>query len=428
MHRCGIFVGIAVVLSGAGVAWAQDEPVAPPPTVSAEAAGAEVEAKTDAADKVEGSERIEGWNPGIAIGASFNLIDTRQVVGQQDGTTITIGGGFDAALEFNTGMHEWRNTLIASAGVSRTPAIDEFIKTIDGLAFESIYLLHVIEIFGPFARFGVNAQMFPANDIRPSPVDYVVANLDGSTSNFTGRRLELTDPFQPTTLEESLGVFVQPIRIPEIQAELRAGLGARETFAEGAIAITDDDATDPVEATVLDDSYMVGGEAVANAWGFLDPGKRISYTLGAGVLFPFVTSDLPPGDDRNLVDLITFQGLAGVNVKLFDWAALSYRLVVNRQPLVVDEWQISNNLLVTIGAAFGSKAPVPEEPACDCEEEIEAARKAAAEAEAAEAEAEALPDPAPVEAPAPAPVEPAAPPPPPPADAPPEEAPEEETP
>lgn len=350
-------------------ALAQDDPEAPP-TVSDAEAGPIQENQTVAADVEESGGREEGWRPGIAFGAGFNLVDNRAVVGQQDGTTLTLSGGLDGVLDFNHGMHEWRNGLLASAGVARTPQIGEFVKTNDGLSFESIYLLHVIEIFGPFARFGLNTQMFSGNDVQPSAVDYVVNNLDGTTDNFTGRRLALTDPFQPLNLRQSVGVFVQPVREQEIELEARAGLGAMETFAEGGLAINDDDGTPEVEVNELDDSYLVGGELVVNAWGFLDPGKRISYSVGGSVLLPFVTSDRP--EDQSLIDATTVEARAGINVKLFDWASLNYKLAVLRQPLLVEDVQISNSLLLTIGAAFGSKAPVEEEPPppCDCEEKL----------------------------------------------------------
>lgn len=379
----------------APAALAQDDTTTPqpPPTIKDDAVGPIQEAQTVAAEDVEEKERrTPGWNPGISIGAGFNLINTRSVVGQQDGTTITLGGGFDSGLEFNEGMHEWRNALIASAGMARTPTLDEFVKTNDGLSFESIYLLHLIEIFGPFARFGLNTQMFSANNIQPSPVDYLVNRLDGTTDEFTGRRLGLTDPFQPLNLRQSVGVFVQPLSEPEIELEARTGLGAMETFAEGGLAVNDDDATDVVEVDELNDSWSVGGEAVVNAWGSLDDAKRISYTVGISALLPFATSDLAEGDDRNLVELTTVEARAGLNVKLFDWASLTYNFAALRQPLLVEDWQISNSLLLTIGAAFGSKAAQPEEPPpCECDElpaDATGAEAGQAGAEGAEAEVE----------------------------------------
>ncbi len=416
-HYVLVATSLAGLVFGAREASAQDKDEGPeaPPTVAQDAGGAQQKGNTEATQKPDEGARVDGWSPGIALGALLNLVDTRSVVGQQDGTTFTFGAAIDASLEFNEGMHEWRNNLALSAGTTRTPAIDEFIKTNDGLYFESIYLLHVLEMFGPFARFGLNTQMFPSTDIRPAAVDYVVSNLDGTTSNFTGRRLAMTDAFQPLTLKESIGVFVQPIRRDEIELEARAGLGAQETFAEGGLAIDDDDATAGVEVKELDDFYLIGAEAVVNAWGFMDPDKRISYTVGAGVLIPFVTSDLPEDDDRSLPELTTVEGMVGINVKLFDWASLGYKLTVMRQPMLVDEWQVSNNLLLTIGAAFGSKAPKEEEkcppPPPPAEEE---AKDAATETTAPAGETTPAPAPAPA-TPTPAPAPDPEPPPPPPA-------------
>ena len=359
--------------------------------------------------------RPPGWTPGIALGASFNLVDTRAVVGQQDGTTITFSAAIDAALDFNEGIHEWRNALKAAAGVTRTPSLDEFIKTNDVLSFETIYLAHLLEIFGPYARASFNTTMFPSTDLRAAPVTYSVANVDGTTTEYVGRRLHLTDPFQPFTLRQGAGVFIQPVKRDEVTFEGKAGFGAQETIASG-LAVSDDAATPVLEVKELDDSYAIGAEAIANAWGFMDPAKRISYSVGVGVLFPFKTSELAAGDERGLIDLVSVEGHVGINVKLFDWASLGYKLSVLRDPLVIDEWQVSNNLLLTIGAAFGSKAPAPPPPPppCDCE------KQPPPPAEPAKSDAAPPPPPA-----APPPAPPAAPPPPPePAPAPPAPAPQ----
>ncbi len=396
-------MAIAVALTPFG-ALAQE-----PPTVADTAGEASTKAKTQAAEKLESGPRSPGWNPGISIGASFNLVDTRAVVGQPDGTSVTIGGGLDASLEYNEDQHEWRNNLVAAAGTTRTPAIDEFIKTNDGLMFESIYLIHLLETLGPFARVGLTTQMFSATDIQAAPVDYEVQNLDGTTSNFTGRRLALTEAFQPLTLRESLGAFWQPVRISRISLETRAGIGALETFASG-LAVSDNADTPLVEVTELGDSFAVGAEGVLNMWGFFDDEKRLSYTAGIGVLVPFVTSALPAGDERGIAELVVLETNVGLNAKLFDWASVSYRFNVTRQPLLLDEFQISNSVLLTIGAAFGSKAPKPEPPVCDCEAKPvvlapKSSTESAKEPDAAPAAAE--PVPPPVAAPSPVPAPPA---------------------
>lgn len=384
---------------------AQETPPAAPPTVEDAAAAPIADNRTVAAEEAAASGRKDGWDPGLLVGVGFNLIDTQNVVGQQTGTSVTLSGGIDAVAPFNSGIHEWRNNLLASAGVTRTPSLDEFVKTNDGLAFETLYLVHLLEELGPFARFAFNTQMFPSLDIQPAPVDYLVTNLDGSVDAFTGRRLALTEAFQPLTLKQSLGAFWQPLRSERVSFETRAGLGAQETLAKGAFVIDDDDATPQVDVREIDDSWLMGAEAVINSWGFIDAAQNVSYSVGVGVLVPFAAADLPPGDDRSVVELTTLEALAAINVKLFDWASLGYKLSVLRQPLVVDKVQVSNSLLLTIGGAFGSKAPAPpppeEPPPCDCKAEAETAPEPAPPAESApEAAPPSTPEPTPADAPA----------------------------
>jgi hypothetical protein len=402
-----------VVVGVPASAYADDAP-ASPPTPTKDAGGPTEKAKIVVGDA---GKRPPGWTPGIAIGATFNLNDSRNVVGQQDGTAFTLGAAIDASLEWNHGMHEWRNNLRAAAGATRAPALGEFVKTADGLRVESIYLLHALEAFGPFARFGLDTNMFPALDIRPAAVSYVVANRDGTTTAYTGRRLALTDAFKPLTLKESLGVFTQPVNDDHIKFEARAGLGAQETWADGQLAVDDDaKTTDKIEVKALNDFYELGAEGVANAWGAIDKDKRVSYTVGAGLLVPFAHTALAKKDTRGVSDLINVDVNAGLHVKVFDWASVDYKLAVTRQPLLVDAWQVTNALLFTIGAAWGSKAPAPPEPPkCDCEKPPEEPKASDPSDKPAAPPAPAAPPPA-VQPPTPA--APSTPPPPPAAPAP----------
>src|SRR5689334_20006527 len=89
--------------------------------------------------------RPEGLKPGLAVGAQFQLTDTRSVVGQPDGATITAAAAIDASLDFNHEKNEWRTTLNLAAGATRTPAIDEYLKTRDNLTGETIYLFHALK-------------------------------------------------------------------------------------------------------------------------------------------------------------------------------------------------------------------------------------------------------------------------------------------
>ncbi|HTN89904.1 MAG TPA: hypothetical protein VL242_39785 [Sorangium sp.] len=335
--------------------------------------------------------RVEGWSPGLLLGGTFNLANNRSVVGQADGTGISAGFILEGSLDFNKAAHELRMTLGAGAGVTRTPALNAWVKTRDALAFEAIYLHHVVPWFGPFGRFALDTQMFPGSDPRSAPTTYAITRADGTTEAITGARLHLSDPFQPATLKQSLGVFVQPVNRESVLVEARAGAGAQEVIASGVLALGDDDATPEVEVSELSSYNQLGAEAVVEASGALRE-KQIAYKAGIAVLLPIVYSDLDAGDERGALDLMNVDIVGGLSFKLVEWASLDYQLHVVRQPQLVDAWQVQNNILLTLSYAVGSK--VPELPPCvPC-------RPAPTKAEPAPAP---VPTPAPEPAPAPAP-------------------------
>lgn len=320
-------------------------------------------------DELEGEkddDRKEGWDPGIAIGGTFNFNHSRAVIGQPEGLTLTMGAIIDASLDFNKGIHEWRNTLNASAGAARTPGLDEFQKADDDLQVESLYLMHLLKRFGPYGRFALNTSMFPGSDLQSAPVTYAIANVDGTTSTFIGRRLALTDPFQPLSFREGIGVFVQPVSEEQLDLEFKAGIGAQQTLASG-VALTDDSETPVIEAKELDNSAAVGGEVLGDAEGFFDSTKYVAFNASVSALFPFYTTSLPVGDNRSLIELTTFEADLGITAKVFDWASVGYKFGVLREPLVAAQWQVTNTIVLSISAAFGSKAPVPPPKVpCDC--------------------------------------------------------------
>lgn len=316
--------------------------------------------------KVDDSSRPDGLNAGLILGATLNVNDNRSVVGQAQGTGFAGGYTADAAVDYNHTEHEWRNGLLLSAGTTRTPAIEAWIKTRDALTFDSTYLYHVVPWFGPFARVGLDTQMFGGSDPRAAPTTYEIAHPEGSKEMLTGTRLHLSDPFKPMTLKESAGAFVQPLSEERIRLEGRLGVGAQEVFANGVLALADDVTTaDKVEVKELASFNQAGIEALAEAAGTFRP-QRITYKAGVGFLFPLAHSALAAGDARTNVQLTNVEIVGALSFKLVEWASLDYQLRVLRQPQLIDAWQVSNNLLLTIGLAVGSKAPKAPPPLPVC--------------------------------------------------------------
>jgi hypothetical protein len=324
---------------------------------------------------------------------AFNFTDTQKVVGQPDGTTLNFGVKLDGHVDLLQDQHEWRNWLLVNAGLTKTPTISEFVKNTDSLQLESIYLYHIKPWFGPFARFKLETAMFAGTDVRPAPVNYKITRQDGtlvqtcdpnSDAACTTSKLPLTDPFQPLTLKESLGAFVQPYKSVPITLEARAGLGGQEIFANKQFAVSDvadtpdncpakgdpksKSATPCIEVTQLSDVMQLGVEANLEVWGTVYENK-INYRLYGGILAPFAHGPLPKaytdkGGKDDVGQLTNIDLGANLAVKVVSWASLGYEFKAVRVPaLLPDVFQVRNTLFLTMGFGVDNHPPPPAAPA-----------------------------------------------------------------
>ena len=382
-----------------GVASAQQPPVQVLPPAAAPAAvpgsATAIQAVTPTyADKTDfkAPRKATGWDPRVSIGGTLSFANNNNVAGQVSGTSFALGLKLDAAIDYNQGDHEWRNTVQLGAGITRTPIVDEFVKTNDLLNLETTYLYHVVDWFGPFVRGQMFTTMFPGREIHTGAQGYRVTELDGHTSDLAGKKsadctvpmgspattplpptchtsLSLSDGFRPLTFKESVGLFVQPFQSEPATFELRAALGAQEVIAANQLTLSavPDPAGKVVTLTRLGNANQAGPELAVSVWGSVVD-KRVFYKVNADVMTPALHSALPiqastsatPGPDtRNAFSLTNILLDATVSFKLVDWASLDYQFRAIRQPQVVDVFQIQNSLLLTFGLNYPAKPPPP---------------------------------------------------------------------
>ncbi len=287
-----------------------------------------------------------GWHIRFKPNATISFSDSRTVVGQPDGMTFTFGLSFNLEALLKKDKHEWRNTLMLSEAISRTPAIDEFIISTDKLQFESMYMYYFKEWVGLYGRLALDSKIFPGHDYQTDKKDYVITYLDGSSETlFSKDRVKLTDYFSPTTLKEGFGPFFRPVASKEVNLEILIGFAAWQTFDEGDLSITDDDATAEIELTELENSYQLGGENIWKLWGDVWEDK-LTYQVRAELMMPFWMD--PDSTTVEGIDRLNVKLGAGLDVRFTEWLALSYLFSAIREPQVVNDWQIQNTLLLTL--------------------------------------------------------------------------------
>jgi len=294
------------------------------------------------------SELVSGWDRALRVSTNANLVNNSNVIGKADGLLTTLGFGLESGLTYAQNQHEWRNTLNYKLSFTRDPVVKEFTKPTDLLTFDTIYLYHIpdLEWVGPFGRFAAEAPLFKGFDVQPSSKNYSIARKNGTTDIRTGKSLDLTDPFKPLTLKESIGVFLKPYSHPFADVEIRFGLGARQTFSDSQLVVRDDAATTAVDVEELRNAYQLGSEAFAQVGGNM--ATNISYKLYAEVLTPFYTNK-PSTDNRSNWNLTNYDFGTNLNVSLASWATLTHEFKALKQPQLLDKFQYSTALLLNIG-------------------------------------------------------------------------------
>jgi hypothetical protein len=306
----------------------------------------------------------DGLEYSLKNAVTISIVDSRDVIGvQPNGATYAFGLKFDGNATYRKGFHEWRTIGSVNEIVARTPAFPQIIKSADAATLDSTYLYFVKPWFGPFARFSAATPLFGGYDVRAAPTTYEVTKADGTIDNATGykntKRINLTDPFRPLTMKETIGPFARPITSEKINIEARVGLGGLQTLADGQLLIKDNpDTADKVEVITLSDVLQVGAEGSLETWGALYA-KKITYKAGIGVLVPAWSNE----KDVSPVKFTSLDIGAAVSFKIVEWASLDYELKVIRQPQLADVWQIRNGFLLTLGLGVEKKQKKAEPPA-----------------------------------------------------------------
>ena len=352
--------------------------------VSAQETGPKVILKNaEGVDKSKGT----GWHPHLKVAGNMALGQSKNTPGTPDGVSLQLGYIIGANLDYlsPSQKHEWANALGLELAYTRTPVVDAFVKSVDRIDFRSAYLFHIPRVpwLGPFLAFRLSTPMLPAYLVRAEPTnvywlevgaapedtngDGVLEDEDGVaidvnhpevTTYQAGRRIKLTKELAPLTIRESAGLFAIPIDKPWLKLDARLGFGAWETFVRNGFVVEDNgDTADIFELRRMQDSVQLGPELGVILTGAVK--ENLTYSLSALLMQP-VYHNAETG--LNGSELLNVELEAKLGVKVTKYVSIDYSFKAYRQPLIVDEWQIQNNLLVSIG--FELPAPPAPTPAC----------------------------------------------------------------
>lgn len=294
----------------------------------------------------------DGWHKSLKAGFSFAFAQNQGVVGIPDGITIALGLQLNGKLLYRKGGHEWVSTLNIVHTESKIPNIDPFIKAADQFDLMSLYQYRFkprIKWLGVFAGLRVVTPLLPGNYVPQEDQPLLLHYLDGTAvpDVATGqKRYRLTRSFAPLVFRQFLGALAKPLEKDWLDVDVRLGLGSREVWTRQGFVVKNDDTTPELDLVQMQD-YVEGGVELQLALTGHAFGKLLSYGLNVDVMFPFANN---AETDLKGAELINTEIKAVLGIKVFSWASLNYTLSVVRAPLIVDEWQVVNSLMLSITA------------------------------------------------------------------------------
>ncbi|MEZ4871400.1 MAG: hypothetical protein R2827_03960 [Bdellovibrionales bacterium] len=298
-------------------------------------------------EQAKSDEKLEnGWHPKLGLGLDISFNSSSSVVGQDDGDTFTIGGLVKSALVYKKDQNEWRQSLNYSGKTAKTPTLPRFVKSADELKYESLYLysLENYPKIGPYVRVSGSAPIFFGESVQAEDKTFLVSATSENLGTKQSQRL--SDGFKPMTTNEAVGLFYKYLERKNTKVEFRLGLGAEQVIAKNQLVVDDDKDTDSIiELKRLNNSDTVGLE-----YGFTWEGMwndKSSYSLTGQFLTP-VGEDIAAGDVCDSCDDLELTSVdvnLSFKTKINDWASLKYQYRAQKQPKILEDFQITHGLV-----------------------------------------------------------------------------------
>lgn len=304
----------------------------------------------------------DGWFPSMKASFSFSFAQSDGVVGVPDGTTLSLALQLDGGFLYSKGKHEWRTNTKMLHTQTKIPTLKPFLKSADSFNLETMYTYRFKSWIGAFISLKLDTALLAGYLVRDADTDLKVLKADG-TALGAGKALKnqpflMTNGFAPLMIKESFGLSIVPYEKPSTRVDIKVGLGAIEAFVSAnpdlanlsGMIVADDDKTPELDVKLLQNYIQLGAELQLVVAGKIF-GDVVGYTFLAEVMYPFV-NQLEVGSDLKGIELLNIDVSLKLAVKLSKWASLNYSLSMVKAPLIVNEWQIVNSLLLTITASI----------------------------------------------------------------------------
>ena len=317
-------------------------------STNALAADKKAAAKAKAATKAKPKPPVSPWKLNLKLGFNGSMAHSYAVPGVDNGFTIGLDLQLNGGAIYKKDQHKWETTLKVLHTQTKTPAVEFFVKTADELNFLTMYSYQFKgqKEASFFTAFSLNTALLPSEYVVSEDKDLIKkGTTEALGKSERTKPFRLTDSFNPTVMQLKAGILVEPLQDKMFEVDMKFSATGQQIIASG-FAVEDDDATAQIDLKPLENSSQVGLQFRLEVKGQVN--KRVSYEFYADLFYP-VLSTLTP-DNLQGFDLLNTDISFKVTLSMAAWASINYVFRAQRLPLLSENWQVTNNLVLSLKA------------------------------------------------------------------------------
>jgi len=291
----------------------------------------------------------KNWQFKAKFSSNFSFTNNKDYVGQTDGSIYQFNINTESSANWHHTQHELLNELHILYGLSKTPQLEDIFKSKDQIQYISTYLYHLktIDWIGPFARFKFTSSLFKGYYVSSNDENLILNYANGQVENIgilkANSRFNLVKSFEPMTIRGNLGFFANPYDSKKLKVELKFGSGFQRIITNDGFVLADDSTTTEIELNQLEDHTEAGLELETNLSGLIN--ENVKWSVLSNFFFPLNDQD-NINEELDGIEKLNTNIEGKLSSKLTQHFSMDYLLVIKRQPLILDEWQIQNGVVV----------------------------------------------------------------------------------
>ncbi|MEA1972460.1 MAG: hypothetical protein U9N34_04085 [Candidatus Cloacimonadota bacterium] len=277
------------------------------------------------------------WKISSAMHANASMTSDNDASEKDFQTNIDLSTQLDSRITYDKFPYNFVSTDLIEFGTSKSPDSD-FEISLDNLDSKNTFVYYFSEKYGVYTRVDMNTHFFGKKVYFDQKSNYALINTENDTTYYEDEDyIQVKPSLFPVYLKEGFGANLRLLNSSKYKLHFRSGFGLRQDFNKEVYAAQEQTVShDGSEYSIyseIETLYSKGLEfSVVSSFQLF---KNVTYSSNIDALIPF---------EKGLSNNYEWENL--VNIKLFKYISLDYKLNMKYNEDVIDYTNMNHNLFL----------------------------------------------------------------------------------